>query len=167
MPWLSSTIPRRLPFLFALIASDASGQHNLLHSCRPQARRAMHGLSQRISFSSTPETEAEWTWKQAILFVVAPHRQGRTIWTVHGGQDPVWHFAVHWCEHARCGLEQTESQVGMGSEQSRRAGNLYCDASEDGVGAMVFLPHGHLSIFDGDRGHIADLDEGGWHDFSH
>jgi len=83
----------------------------------------------------------------------------------------VWHFAehVHWREHARCGLKQTESQVGMGSEQSRRAGNVYCNASEDGVGAMVFLPHGQCqwSTFDGDREHIAGLDEGGWHDFSH
>ena len=79
----------------------------------------------------------------------------------------MWHFAVHWCEHARCGLEQTASQVGIGSEQSRRAGNVYCSASEDGVGAIVFLPHGQWSIFDGDRGHIAGLDEGGWHDFSH
>ena len=89
------------------------------------------------------------------------------IWTVHGGQGPVWHFAVHKCEHAGCGLEQTESQVGMRSEQSRRAGNVYCEASEDGAGVMVFLPHGQWSNFDGGRGHIPGLDEGRWHDFSH
>ena len=81
---------------------------------------------------------------------------------VYGGQGPVWHFAVHWCERARCGLEQTESQVGMGSEQSRRAGNV----TRRGVAAMVFPPHGQWSIYDEDRGHIGGLDDAGWHDVS-
>ena len=51
----------------------------------------------------------------------------------------------------------------MGSEQSRRAGNV----TRRGVGAMVFLPHGQWSIYDEDREHIGGLDDAGWPDFSH
>ena len=47
---------RRLRLFLPILAKEARGQQILLHWCRPQARRAAHGLSHKISFSSMLET---------------------------------------------------------------------------------------------------------------
>lgn len=65
---------------------EASGQHTRLQRCRPHARRAVQGLSQRISRGESGNLRS---W-QGMERVVEPHRQGITSGTVQGGQGPIW-----------------------------------------------------------------------------
>lgn len=60
--------------------------------------------------------------------------------------------------------------MGIGEVQFSRAGNVYSGDIEGVIlleGATRCDPHGQVLMRDGERGQMAGLNDGTWHDLSH